>query len=843
MAKNKQLFENYLTIGTDDILNQLNSNKNGLTSLSAQEKLLKFGPNLLKINKISWLNIFIRQFKSPFIYLLIGAALLAFFLKEFIDGIMIFAFIFINSILGFFQEFHSEKALRVLKKYTTKHANVFRDNKETVISVDQLVPGDIVKLHPGDIVPADLRLIETHNLQIDESILTGESEPSYKSTNALSSKSIPIHKATNIAFASTNITGGHGLGLVFATGTLSYIGSIAKLTVETHSESNFEKGMTKFSTFVLKLVGVTLSLVILANLLIKGDSSSLGDLIIFAIALATAVVPEALPLVITFSLSRGAVKLAKNKVVVKRLSAIEDLGSIQVLCTDKTGTITENKLEVSEIFGDEDEVVSQAIMAISQKNSLKDPFDTAFETFYKKVSNQNKSWSIEQEIPFDPDRKRNSVLIKKDSKNMLIVRGAAESILSHLKNHTDEKLKHWILKQENQGKRVIIIAHKFLPNLKEYSKKTEEGDLYLTGAISLLDPLKKSASEAIKKAQKLGVAIKIITGDSPIVAGSIGFQVGLITTPTDVITAEEFYKLSALEQKRKAASFNIFARFSPHEKFQLINLLKEQFEVGYLGEGINDAPALKSANVALVVQGASDIARESADIILLNKSLRVIIDGIQEGREVFANTTKYVKMTLASNFGNFYAVAIVSLLIDYLPMLPIQILLVNLLSDFPLIAIATDSVDIEEIRTPESYNLKDFAIIATLIGVVSTVFDFIYFSIFYRISPEALQTNWFMGSILTELALLYSLRTKLPFFKTKAPSKTILWMTLTAALITVTVPYTTFGQNLFKFIPPTINQMTVVIVVAILYFIATEITKNIYYQSSRKKIISNKSLI
>ncbi|NCO12611.1 MAG: cation-transporting ATPase [Candidatus Pacebacteria bacterium CG_4_10_14_3_um_filter_34_15] len=830
MAKNNLLYEEYLENDEVTILNQLDSSANGLTNLEAQKKLLINGRNVLKAHKISWVIILFRQFKSPFIYLLIGAALLAFFLKELIDGFMILGFILINSILGFFQEFRSEQALKMLKKITTSNARVLRDNAEILIPVDQLVPGDIIKLQPGDIVPADVHLIESNNLQVNESILTGESEPSLKSAKPLSSDKVPIHKASNILFSSTVVTSGQGSGIVFATGAQTYIGSIAKLTVETHPESNFEKGMGKFSTFVLKLVGFTLSLVIIINLLLKGGTTNIGDLIIFSIALATAVIPEALPLVITFSLSRGAIKLAKHKVVVKRLSAIEDLGSIQVLCADKTGTITENKLEVSEIFGEKDNVITHANMAISQKSIHKDPFDIAFESALEKQSLTIKSWTIGHEIPFDPDRKRNSVLALYDNKNLLIVRGAAESILHHLKNNPDDKLTSWILNQEKQGKRVIVIAHRFLKDSDEYTKNKEEKDLVLTGAISLIDPLKKSAPEAIKKAQKLGIAFKIITGDSPVVAGSIGFQVGLVKDRTDVITAEKFFTLDIIDQKKAAANYNIFARFSPHEKYELINILKEEFEVGYLGEGINDAPALKSANVALVVHGASDIARESADIILLNKSLRVIVDGIQEGREVFANTTKYVKITLASNFGNFYAVAIISLLIDYLPMLPIQILLINLLSDFPLIAVATDSVDIEDIKNPETYNLREFIVIATLIGMVSTLFDFIYFATFSKISPSVLHTNWFIGSILTELLLVYSLRTKFVFYKSKAPSLTIFILTIAAILVTVIIPFTTIGQNIFKFTQPTANQLLTVFSIALLYFVSTEITKNLYYK-------------
>jgi Mg2+-importing ATPase len=562
--------------------------------------------------------------------------------------------------------------------------------------------------------------------------------------------------------------------------------------------------------------------------MIKGASTNIVELIIFSIALATAVIPEALPVVITFSLSRGASRLAKHKVVVKRLSAIEDLGGIQVLCTDKTGTITENKLTVIDVYGDKHQVLSHANRAISQKNAYKDPFDIALENALDTKSSH--SHRISFEIPFDPERKRNSVLVRNDNEPLLIVRGAAESILPFVSSHATSTIKQWIKGQEVSGRRVIVVAHKKVTSIDEYTKKDEESHLTLSGAISFVDPLKKSTHEAIQKAQHLGVAIKIITGDSSIVAGAIAHEVGLIDDVNKVITAQDFFALSESKQEAAADTYSVFARFSPQEKHQLIDVLQRRFEVGFLGEGINDAPALKSANVALVVHGASDIAREAADIILLNSSLNVIINGIQEGREVFANTIKYVKMTLASNFGNFYAVAIASLIINFLPMLPIQILLVNLLSDFPLIAIATDSVDKEEIKTPETYNLRDFVLISTLLGIVSTVFDFIFFGLFYRISPQVLQTNWFIGSILTELLLLYSLRTRMPFYKAKLPTKTILILTIAAAIATVVIPFTALGRNLFRFIAPSPTHLVIVCGVVLLYFMSTEAVKLLYYR-------------
>jgi Mg2+-importing ATPase len=834
----QQTYTRYAQFSTDEALQALETSAKGLSEKEARLREERHGSNALKIQRVGWWRILGRQFRSPFIYLLVAAAVLAMLLGEMIDGVMIFAFVLINASLGFFQEFRSEQALKLLKKFTSIHTQVLRDGREQPAAVESLVPGDIVRLEPGDIVPADLRLLEVFSLMIDESVLSGEAEPVEKSKAQIDKPKLPIHEARNIAFSATQVVSGSGVGVVVATGITAYIGTIAKLTVETQRVSSFEKGMSRFSSFVLRLVGVTLTIVFLANLLIKGPEANIGDLVIFSIALATAVIPEALPLVITFSLSRGALRLAKHKVVVKRLSAIEDLGGVEVLCTDKTGTITENQLTVVETYGPDTELLLfQAQAAAGTKGRQQDPFDVALTEAYRKSAKNGKfHYQTLSELPFDPNRRRNSVVVKtKDDRALLVVRGAAEAITPFLADKLSASAKTWFGKQGKQGRRVICIAHKDLKRGEEHSKSAEESGLVLSGAISFSDPLKPSTEAAIHKAKQLGVAVKIVTGDSPDVAGSVAVEIGLTQSRSDVITAEEFFALPHAKQREAAEQFNVFARFSPHHKYQLLDILQQHHEVGFLGEGINDAPALKIANVALVVQSASDISREAADVILLHRSLNVIMDGIQEGREVFANTLKYVKMTLASNFGNFYAVAIASLLINYLPMLPVQILLVNLLSDFPLTAVATDSVDPEEIKMPESYNLKDVALIATILGFVSTVFDFIIFGLFYRISPAVLQTNWFIGSILTELVLLYSLRTRKLFFKAKLPSLAILVLTILAGGATLLVPFTAFGASVFQFVRPNGAHLLIIAALVVLYFVATETVKLAYYRILEKK--------
>jgi Mg2+-importing ATPase len=759
-------------------------------------------------------------------------------LGEKIDALFITVFVFVNAGLGFFQEYKSEQTLRLLKQFTVNRAKVIREQEAVTIKSTEVVPGDIVELSPGDIVPADMRFIDTLELQIDETVLTGESTPVQKISGALPKSTFELYRATNCGFSGTTVVGGKGIGVVYATGKQTVIGEISHLTTETNRVSSFEKGINTFSSFILRLVVVTLCIIFVANLIIKG-SDNVIELAIFSIALAVSVIPEALPIVITFSLSKGALRLAQHKVVVKRLTSIEDLGSIEILCTDKTGTLTENKLTIADIFATNAGAVIHyaALASENAKNATQiEPFDRAInEHLTLAQKHQLSLFRKQSEIPFDPNRRRNSVLVKQDETYELIVRGAFESIYplcQHLSPVQHSAMIKWQQTQGRKGNRVIAIAQRELAARETATAQLEhlEHQLTLVGLIAFDDPIKSTTYEAVAKARKLGVEIKILTGDSREVASTVAEKIQLIDSPNQVITADEFMQQTPTQQLDTVRQFRVFARVSPQQKYEIIQLLQRTHEVGFLGEGINDAPALKIANVGLVVESAADISRESADIILLKRSLHVVIDGIAEGREVFANTTKYIKATMASNFGNFYAVAISSLFITFLPMLPIQILLVNLLSDFPMISIATDSVDPEELKRPKNYQIRNIALIASILGMVSTVFDFIVFGLFFKMSPAILQTNWFIISVLTELVFLYSIRTKFFFLKAKSPSYTIIFLTVMAAAATLIIPYTAIGVRLFKFHPPSLAHLVTLLTLVAIYFVSTEAIKLFYYR-------------
>jgi Mg2+-importing ATPase len=826
----------YATFSEKEILEHFDTSlPDGLSSHQAEERLATSGYNEITANLVQWWEIAIRQFKSAFIYLLLIAAAIVFAIGEYLDAAVILSFVIINALLGFYQEYRSEQSLRALQQFIKPRTRVKRDAGWHTIDSRNLVPGDIIKLETGDVVPADVRILSTQNLVVNETVLTGESVPVPKHPDILPLEPHSIYESHNLCFSGTSVVGGDAIALVVETGVRTAMGSIAKLTVETTKESEFSKGIGRFSRFILRLILVTLVFVFVANLLLKGESVDIIELVVFSIALVVSVIPEALPVVTTVSLSRGALQLAKQDVVVKRLTAIEDIGSIEVLCSDKTGTLTENTLSVTDLSpGAHPLLLHYAGLTVAETEEKTEPFDIAIVAAVARPgSGESQPSQRLAELPFDPQTRRNAVLVRTATDLVIIVRGAPEEILRlspSLSEPERESLATWLSGRGRAGERTIALAKRSVPPTTTTLSPGDIQDLEFLGAIAFTDPIKPSAFHAVEKANQLGVTLKIITGDSPEVAGAVGVRVGLLEDPARVITGSVLMAMPPNEREKAILQHAVFARVTPEQKYEIIQTLQRTSTVGFLGEGINDAPALKLAGVSLVVDSAADIAREAADIILLQKDLGVIIEGIQSGRVVFANSVKYLKATLASNFGNFYAIAIVSLFITFLPMLPIQILLVNLLSDFPMISIATDTVDASEVGRPRTYDLREIVLIATLLGVVSTVDDFAFFAIFVGQGAQVLQTSWFVGSILTELVFLFSIRTRLPFFRASRPSGYVLVLTGVAALVTILLPYTSFGQTVFHFTPPSVASLGIILGLVAAFFICVELVKLSYYR-------------
>ena len=820
----------------------LSSATAGLSSSVVTTRILDVGRNEVLGKEVGWQQILLRQFKSAFIYLLLVATLISFFLGERLDAFFILLFLVVNAALGFFQEYRAENALQSLKNFVDRKTRVRRDNKIVSVSVSQVVPGDIVILDAGDMIPADGYFLRAESVTVDESPMTGETEPVAKTAGPLQEAPADFYGATNIGFSRTTLLSGDAELLIFATGKNTEVGAIAKSMQEAESPSAFEEGIGKFSRFILKLVFATLPIIFVLNFIIHKDTFEFAEFLLFSIALTVSVIPEALPLVTTLSLSRGALELAKRHVVPRRLSAIEDLGSINILATDKTGTITENKLSVSSIWGEETDVLHYALMGplsdIHANEAQNSVFDKALLHYVSPtLTSTLKGIKRIDALPFDPIRRRSTILVEQDGKAFLMMRGAPEVVFAATKKKMTVAAKAWAEEQGRNGSRTLAIAYKeVIYGVHKTIEEKDESGFMMVGMIAFADPLKPSTKQAVLHANKLGVRVKIITGDSREVAGWVGYQAGIIMSQDDVITGEELEKLSPEAKLVAVEKYHVFARTMPLQKYEIIQLLQKNNLVGFLGEGFNDAPALKLAHVGLAVENASDIAQDASDVVLLNPSLEVIIDGIKEGRKIFANSMKYLRATLASNFGNFFALAFASLFIPYLPMLPIQILLLNLLSDFPMISIATDNVDDEELQSPKGYQVAELTSIAIVLGVVSTIFDFSFFGYFVQFDdPAVLQTMWFIGSILTELILLFSIRTALPFWKAKRPANIVMWLTGAAALFTLTIAYLPLGEEVFGFVYPEMKYMSVAIGLVALYFVSTEAIKLLFYRFWRAK--------
>jgi Mg2+-importing ATPase len=790
-------------------------NLNGLSATEVAERRAKYGPNALPMPRYRLLRLIARQFKGVFNLVLLVAAAVTFALGDVIDGAFILLFVFLGAALNIFQEHKSNAAADKLKSYLVRTTTVLRDGQDQEVPTDEIVPGDILKLESGDIVPADAVVRQARELLVDETTFTGESIPVSKQAAAPAGQEIADEHRL---LQGVSIIRGNALAEVTATGVNTRLASIAKTASAVQSESELTKGVGRISTFILRTTIITLLFVVAANILIDGGDTDIPSLLIFAIALAVSVIPEALPLVLTFSLSRGALLFAKRDVIVKRLSSVQDLGSVNLLCTDKTGTITENRLvHANDYLVPESRfhpLVLARLAAQHVDQRIPEPFDRATdEALSPGQRSEMSAFKLLEEEAFDPALRSNGAIVRRDDGLQLHIRRGSPEYFLEQGLMSQEQVGTWLSDEERQGRRVLGVSY------------DDGGGARFGGFVSFVDSLKATTVSTVEAAKLLNVAVTVITGDALMVAEAIGREAGLVSGSDEVMEAAAFLALPISEQHERIGKIRVFARTKPEQKLELVVLLKEQYTVGFLGEGINDAPALKAAHVSMVVQSAADVARETADIVLLKKDLGVIIDGIRLGRETHANTLKYIRATLVSNFGNFYAVATASLFISFLPMLPKQLLLLNLLSDFPMMAIAFDRVSEQEVARPQRYDFRALYILFFTLGLVSTVFDFVYFGLFYRISPEVLQTNWFIASVITELLLVVSIRSMLPIEKAGWPAPLVVFLSVGACVITIALPMIPWTAALFEFAKPTPAHLGIIVALAVLYLVVTELVK------------------
>lgn len=842
-SKKTSLFSQYATQSHEQIFTELNTSLDaGLSTQEVRKRQKEIGLNQIEKHSVSWHEILKRQFTSPFVFIFFIIVGIYLALGEYTDAIIILIIIVINTMLGFYQEYHAENNLQMLKQYLISSVTARRDGKEDSVLNNLLVPGDIIVLYPGDIIPADCRFIQEENLMIDESALTGESNPVSKIAEDQKESPKNPFDARNIGFAGTTVTSGKAIAVIFGTGLNTALGHIAYLTTETMSESHLNKGTMRLARFLFSLILMMLVITMILNVIVKGGKLPFSDLFLFSIALAITVIPEALPIVITFCLAKGASRLAQQKVIVKRLSAIEDLGGMEVLCTDKTGTLTENTIAVADVFSDNPRdtlfyAANMLAQATTKSKVQAKGFESAlWQSLTSEELQKAKTLTRIKEIPYDPSLKKNITLLQKNGTYILIIRGPIEEIIHYVTLPKDKLtlVQQWVIdEEEKKGNRVLVIAKKEFSATTPLSNNliNELTNLEFLGLISFSDPVKKTASLAIKKAQELGLQLKVLSGDSPYVCATVALQLGLISTRDDVITGAEFEKKSLEQRSQCAYSYTVFARVTPEQKYEIINYLQKKYSVGYLGDGINDAPALKTANVSMVVQDAVPIARETADIILLKKSLLVIVSGVEEGRKIFINTLKYISITVVTTFSNGLSLATASLFLDYLPMLPFQLLAVNLISDFPMIAIATDNVDGSELKEIKKYDVKAILIIAIILGSITSLYDFVIFSIFRNSPPTLLHTSWFIFSIMSVLVFIFSFRKKNLFFMPTFPSLPLISLSLIAGITGICLPFTKFGQKILQLIPLSMHNLLIVGAVTVAYFVTTEVVKLLYYRN------------
>ncbi len=823
----------------EKVFSNLESSESGLTASETKKRLKKYSFN--EVSTKQNFRIFIllfNQFKNWLIIILLAASVASFFLGQSIDSLIIVALVLLSVFFGFLQEYKAEKTLSDLRKYITNRTRVLRDGKWLEIDSKFLVPGDIVEVHIGDKIPADLRLIDSDSLLINESVLTGESMPVSKSPKVLSLDTSAPSKLSNMLFMGTNVEQGMGKGVVVSTGENTFFGRTSKSLEKIEPQTDFQKQIKRFSLFLFRvIVGMTAFIFISNVVLDKGIFESF----LFATALAVGIAPEMLPAIITVTLSQGAMKMAKNKVIVKRLISVEDLGNVDTLCIDKTGTLTQGNFSLADfkdLDGQKNEnllldamVCTSGITEKSQTIST-NPLDRAIWESPYALQNRTKlsRYSFLDENEFDYKRKRMSVLVKQEGKTFLIAKGAHESILSvsnldkSLKKKINKEVKHY----ENSGYRVIAVAEK--PLSKRTSSLEDEKGLTLKGFLLFKDPIKPGVRETIQKFMDLKIELKIISGDSLLITTNIAREAGINFKDDEVITGESLENLKEdklLEVCRKA---KIFTRVTPEQKHIIVKSLNyEGHIVGFLGDGVNDAPALKAADVGIAVDTGAEIAKDASDIILLEKDLNVLSEGIVGGRKTFGNIMKYILNTISANYGNMSTVAISSLFLNFIPLLPTQILLNNFVSDVPLFAVATDNVDPNLLRKPKKWNIDFIGKFMVYYGFVSTFFDLfliIPMITFLKVDQHVFRTAWFVESSISEMLVTFAIRTSKPFYKSR-PSSWLLGLSILSIAFVIFMPL--LKWNIFGFVGLPSSIWVLIVIDLLLYFVTTEFVKKFFF--------------
>ncbi len=827
-----------------EVAQSLHSSTGGLSGTDAQEILRQTGPNSTQSKKKTTpLGLFFNQFKSPIVIILIVATLLSAFLKDWADAIIILLIVLGSALLSFFQEFNANNAAEKLKEQVSFKTNVLRDGKTVSIPTEQIVPGDVVLLTAGSLIPADGLVLEARDFFVNQAVLTGETFPVEKMPGVLP-ESAGLAERTNVVFMGTNVRSGSATVLIVETGPNTAFGQIAgKLTLRP-PETEFERGIRKLGYLLTEIMFVMVFGIFFFNVLFH---KSVLDSLLFSIALAVGLTPQLLPAIININLSKGSQEMAKHGVIVRRLELIENFGSMDILCTDKTGTLTEGVVHLDGALDANGDPSAQlglyAYLNAKMQTGLPNPLDDAIVSV---AAPGAEAYTKLDEIPYDFIRKRLSIVVGKDgSAPCMITKGALENVLAacsliqvgEAEKNLDAGQQASIQKKYEdwsaQGYRVLGVAVKSVAGKVHPFSKTEETGMTFAGFLLFLDPPKAGVADTIQALEKLGVRLKVITGDNKLVAHHIGQAVGL--GDAKVITGAELDNLNDEALWHAVEETTIFAGVDPNQKERIILALKKrQHVVGYMGDGINDAPSLHSADVGISVANAVDVAKEAADLVLLKQDLDVLREGIIQGRKTFANTLKYVFMATSANFGNMFSMAGASLFLPFLPMLPKQILLINFMTDLPEMTIAGDRVDDVFVERPHRMDIQFIRRFMLIFGPLSSVFDYATFGVLLLImkaGEPAFQTGWFVESILSAGVVVFAVRTRLPFTHSR-PSRAMLAVTGLIMLITLWLPYSPLA-GLLGFVPLPLSFLLVIFGIVVLYFLSAELTKRLFYRQAR----------
>jgi Mg2+-importing ATPase len=851
-----------VSLPVNEILQRVDSSTSGLKDEQVAERLEQYGSNeVIPRGRVSAPIKFLLHFKSPLTIILMVAAVVSGVLGQPENAIIIFIIVMVSVVFDFFQEYRAERATEALKKRVANVAAVVRNGEKQDIGVADLVPGDIVSFSSGDIVPADARVILARDLFVDQAALTGESFPAEKTPEPLAvTRKDDAGKWNNYLFMGTSVTNGSGTALIVRTGALTQYGEIVQKSAEKKPETEFEKGLTRFGYLIMQVTFALVILVFFINALFK---HSVLDSLLFSVALAVGLTPELLPMILSMNLSRGAGAMSRKGVIVKRMASIQNFGSMDILCADKTGTLTENRVTVIKHVDfngrDSARVLLYSYLNSRYQSGLKSPLD---EAILKHEDINIDRYRRVDEVPFDFIRRRLSIVVADETETLLITKGAPEEIarvidryevdgqIIDLNEETRGRIDRSHRELATQGYRVLGVAYRVQePGKTTFAVSDETGMVFL-GFIAFVDPLKETAGESIELLRQAGVRLKILTGDNEVVAAKIsqqvGFQVsryrrgrryeqavhGFVSTveeePTNIARGSEIENISDDALKVIVERADIFTRVTPVQKNRIINALRANGHVvGFIGDGINDTPSMKVADVSISVANAVDIAKESAEIILLNNDLKVLRDGVIEGRKTFGNTMKYILMAISSNFGNMFSAAAASMFLSFLPMLPIQILLNNLLYSFAQLALPADNVDEEYIRKPQKLVTSFIRNYMLTFGPISSLFDFLTFFVMlfvFHASPALFQTAWFIESLFTQTLVIFAIRTRrTPFWKS-APSRILVLNVAIILAFSIAIPYTSLG-TVFGFVRLPVTFILILAAFIVVYLGLVEVVK------------------